>query len=112
MGKFIGAGNTIQHTPGSAVTAGDVILIGDKICVAKNNIAVGDVGELDTNGEFEWPIDGATAFAQGVKIFWDVADQEATEAEDTGTNKLIGYTTKSALAADVVIRGYLENGVT
>ena len=107
MGKYLGAGNTIQHTPGADVTAGNVIVIEDKVCVAKNNILTGKIGELDTSGEFLFPKDGATAFTKGKKVYYDTGASEATETE--GTNKLIGYVTRSALAADTEVACYLAN---
>lgn len=109
MARFFGAGNTIKHTPGSAVTASDVILIDSKICIAKNDIPAGVEGELDTNGEFKFAKTAATAYTQGKPLYWDVADQEATEDADLGTNKLIGWVTASALAADTEVQGFLVN---
>lgn len=111
MATYFGAGNTTKHTPGSDVTAGDVIVEEDKVLVAKNDIASGVEGEVDTNGEFRWPKTAATAYTQGKPLYWDVADQEATEDADGGTNKKIGWVTKDALAADTEVYGYLANNV-
>ena len=108
--SFRGQGNTTKHTPsGADVLAGDVVVVGLKVFVAKSFIADGIEGEVNTNGEYEWPKDNSTAFAQGIDIFWDVADQEATEDDDTGTNKYIGYTTLAAADTDTTLRGYLVN---
>jgi len=107
MGKFLGAGNTMKHTPGSDILAGAVVVIEDKVTVAKNNILSGIEGNVDTNGEFLWTKDGATAFTKGKRLYFDTGAQEATET--VGTNKLIGYVTKSALAADLEVQGYLAN---
>lgn len=92
MTNFVRDPGTIPHTPGSAVTGGDVILVGEKIAVAKFDIAANIAGVLATVGIFAFPATDTTVYAQGVKVFWDVADQEATEDDDTGTNRLIGYT--------------------
>ena len=112
MANFIKDGMTIPHTPGSDVTAGDVILIGDKITVAKHDIATGDDGALATEGVFDFDKTAATVYAVGVKVFFDVADDEATEDDDTGTNKLIGYVTVAALSGDALVRCMLVNDVT
>jgi predicted RecA/RadA family phage recombinase len=111
MADFSTDGKTIRHLAASAITAGDVIVVGEKVCVAKHDIANGAYGTLSVQGSFEFPVDGATAFAAGAKVYWDVADQEATEDADTGTNKLIGYVTEAALAADVLCKCYLVNNV-
>lgn len=112
MTNFVQDGKTMPHTPGSDVLGGAVIVIGEKVTVAKVDIPANTLGAVATTGTFDWKKDETTAFAVGVKIFWDEADQEATEAEDTGTNKLIGYTTVAALAADVNVRGYLANDIS
>lgn len=93
MANFVKDPGTIPHTPGSNVTAGDVILKGEKICVAKLDILAGILGTLATLGIFDFPATDTTVYAVGAKVFWDVADQEATEDEDTGINRLIGYVT-------------------
>lgn len=112
MANFINPGMSIPHTASGAVVAGDVLLVGEKIAVAKHDIADTEDGVLAAQGVFDFPKTAATAYAVGVKVFWDVADQEATEAEDTGTNRLIGYVVKAALSADALVRCYLVNDIT
>ncbi len=110
--NFVKDGKTIPFTPsGSDVTAGDVILVGEKVCVAKHDIADGVLGTLSTEGVFDFPKTAATVYGQGDKVFWDVADDEATEDDDTGTNRPIGYIHEAALSADTHVRCYLANEV-
>lgn len=105
MGQFLGQGNTIKHTPGSAVSAGDVVVIEDKVFVAKSDIAAGVEGELSTNGEFKFDKTAATVYTKGKALYW--TGTEATETE--GTNKYIGYVTVAALSGDAEVAGYLSN---
>ena len=112
MANFIKDGMSIPHTPGSAVTAGDVILVGEKIAVAKHDIAANADGTLAAEGTFDFPKTAATVYAVGVKVYWDVADQEATEDDDTATNRLIGYVSVAALSGDALVRCHLVNDVT
>lgn len=92
MTNFVKDLGTLPYTPsGADVNAGDVILVGDKVCVAKHDIKDGELGTLSTCGQFDFPRTSATEYLQGKKVYWDVADQEATEDDDTGVNKLIGY---------------------
>jgi predicted RecA/RadA family phage recombinase len=107
MGQFLGQGNTIKHTPGSDVVAGEVVTIEDKICVAKDDISSGVEGELSTNGEFLFAKTAATAYTQGKALYW--TGSEATET--VGTNKFIGYVTVDAIAADTEVAGYLVNNL-
>ena len=111
MADFINEGKSIPHTASGAVTAGDVLLVGEKIAVAKHGIADTEDGVLAAQGVFDFPKTAATVYAVGVKVYWDVADQEATEADDTGTNRPIGYVVKAAASADALVRCYLANEV-
>lgn len=112
MTNFDKDGKTIPFTPsGSDVVGGDVILVGEKICVAKHDIADGVLGTLSTQGVFDFPKTAATVYGQGDKVFWDVADDEATEDDDTGTNRLIGYIHEAALSGDALVRCMLVDNV-
>ena len=111
MADFIQEGKSMEHIASGAVTAGDVILKGEKIVVAKHDITDTETGTVEAQGVFDFPKTAATVYAVGVKVFWDVADQEATEADDTGTNRPIGYVTKAALSGDALVRCYLANEV-
>lgn len=111
MAVFKQNGDTIKHTPGGNIIAGAVIVIGEKVCIAKHDILAGVEGELDTNGVFNFAKDNTTAFAQCVKVYWDVADQEATEDADSGTNKLIGYVHKAEIDTVENVDCYLVNNV-
>ena len=89
-------GSTIDHTPGSALTAGDVVVIGERIGVAVNDIAAGAKGALAIEGVFAFPKASSGAINDGTLLYWDVADQEATTDADSGTNKQIGYSVYDA----------------
>lgn len=107
MADFKQNGDTIKHTPGSAVTAGDVIVIEDKVCVAKHDIEANVSGDLDTNGVFAFDKAGV-AFTQGKPVF---IDGGLLATETVGTNKKIGYVHKSALSGDATVDCYLSNQV-
>lgn len=110
--NFIQEGESIDYTPsGADVTAGDVILVGEKIAVAKKDIPEDVEGALAMQGTFDFPKTAATVYAIGVKVYWDVADSEATEDDDTATNRPIGYVAKAALSGDALVRCYLANEV-
>lgn len=112
MGDFYGEGNTIQHTPsGADVAAGEVVVIEDKVTIAKSDIKDGVMGEVSTNGQFYIKKDEATAFAQGKTVYFDAGAKEATEADGGGANKKIGYVAVAALAADTHVICQLSNNV-
>ena len=71
MADFINEGKSIPHTASGAVTAGDVILVGEKIAVAKHDIADTEDGVLAAQGVFDFPKTAATVYDIGVKVYWD-----------------------------------------
>jgi len=70
-GQFIHDGKAIDHTPSSAVSAGDVVVQGDLIGVAKLDIAANVLGALAVDGVFDLPkaTGGGTAITAGAKVY-------------------------------------------
>ena len=106
--EYFQVGNIIDFTPGSDVAAGDVVVQGELVGVARQVILANKLGALTVEGVFKWAKDNSTAFAVGVDVFWDVADGEATEDADTGTNKLIGKVILAAGATDTILLAKLN----
>jgi predicted RecA/RadA family phage recombinase len=102
--RFIHDGTSIDYTPGIAVTAGDVIVQGELIGVAKRDIAANTLGALAVDGVFDFPkASGAsTAIAIGVNVYWNAGTQVATTT--SSGNKLIGKTVRAAVDADTTVR--------
>ncbi len=100
--NYVKEGNAIDYTPGSAVTAGDVIVQEDLVGVAKLDIAANEQGSLHVTGVFDFEKDVGTAMTAGKLAYWDNTAKEATET--ASGNKLIGKIVASALAADTTVR--------
>ena len=109
-GQFIHDGKAIDYTPGSAVSAGDVIVQGDLIGVAKLDIAASALGALAIDGVFDLPkaTGGGTAITAGAKVYWDAGDSEAKEDAESGANKYLGKVVAAAADADTTVRVRLE----
>ena len=103
---FAHEGAAIDYTPGADVTAGDVIVQGDLVGVARLDIKAGVLGALAVTGVFDFPkaTGASTAIAAGVDVYWDVADAEAKTDSETGANKLIGKTVAAAGDNDAEVR--------
>ena len=75
--QFIQDGLNIDHTPapGNDVTAGDVVVQGDLIGIAKIDIPANTLGALATTGVFDVPktVGVGEAIPAGAKVYWDVA---------------------------------------
>ncbi len=103
---YVHDGSSIDYTPGADVAAGDVVVQGDLVGIAKSPIAASALGALAVTGVFDFPkaTGGGTAVSAGATVYWDVADSEAKTDDESGANKLIGKTVKAAADADATVR--------
>ena len=106
--QFIHDGNTLDYTPSANVSAGDVVVQGDLVGIAKLDIAAGALGALAVTGVFDVPkASGAgTAIAAGAKVYWNATNKQATTTA-TG-NKYLGKSVRAAADVDATVRVRLE----
>ena len=104
--RLIQSGETIDYTPSSAVTAGDVVVQGELVGVANLDIAANVKGGLTVSGVFDFPktAGAGEAIATGAKVYWDAGDGVAKEDDESGANKLIGKVVAAAADADTTVR--------
>jgi predicted RecA/RadA family phage recombinase len=85
MASFLHEGRSIDYTPsGSSLSAGDVVVVGDFIGVAADDIADGQTGALLVEGVFKMPAPGDTAFSAGDTVDWDGSTIIATAGSPVG----------------------------
>ena len=108
--RFIHDGNSIDYTPGADVSAGDVVVQGDLIGIAKLNIASGALGALAVTGVFDVPkaTGVGAAIGAGLKVYWDAAEAVAKTDAEAGANKYLGKTVLAAGDDDATVRVRLE----
>lgn len=96
MATFRQTGESIDYTPGSAVTGGDVVVIGDIVAVAKRDIAANVLGAVAIKGVFRFPkaTGSSSALAAGTKVYWDAGNEVITST--SGANKVAGYVVAAA----------------
>lgn len=100
----------IDYTPGSAVTAGDVIELGGYAFIAKRDIAAGELGAIHAEGIFDVP-KAAGAISAGGDVYWDnngtpnvgTALSGAATATSTG-NTLLGQAVADAASDATYVR--------
>lgn len=88
----------IDHTPGSAVAAGDVLTYdaaGLATVIAHRDIAAGELGAVAAGGGV-YEVTATVALTAGDKVYF-----AAGEVNLTNTNPLFGYAVE-AIAADAV----------
>ncbi|TVQ33885.1 MAG: DUF2190 family protein [Phycisphaeraceae bacterium] len=107
---FVHEGGMVDYTPSSNVAAGDVVVQGELVGVAKQPIAADALGALAVQGVFDFPkaTGGATAIAAGALLHWDAANELATTDADGGANKLIGKSVAAAGDGDATVRIRLD----
>lgn len=110
----IQSGASVDYTPGSAVSVGDVIVQNKLVGVASHDIAANAVGSIDVEGVFDFPkaTGSSTAIAAGKLVYWDVADQQAKEDSESSANPLLGITVAACVDADTKVRVKLGHAAT
>lgn len=104
MANFVDSGNTIDYIPSADVAAGDVVIQGTLVGVAKVPIASGLLGALAVDGVFDFAkvTGSSTAIAVGTKVYWNATTKIATATATSNT--LIGKTVQAAADADPLVR--------
>jgi predicted RecA/RadA family phage recombinase len=97
-------GPVIDYTPGGAVTAGQVVVVGDLVGVAKLDIAASVLGQLHLGGVYDFPKStaGGSGQAAGTTMYWDSGNLVATPTA-TG-NKMLGKQELVSVDADTTAR--------
>lgn len=99
---FVQDGDAIDYTPSVDVAAGDVIVQGDLVGVAKTAIKANQLGSLAVGGVFDFARTGGTVYQPGALIYWDDTNNVIT-ATATG-NKLLGKLTRISTPSDATAR--------
>lgn len=76
--KFKQAGEVWDHTPGSDVANGAVVLMGATIGVALRAIASNTTGPVGVKGVFNITKLGTDVVAQGALLYWDNGNSRLT----------------------------------
>ena len=95
--RYKQAGEFIDYTPGSAVAAGEVVVVTDRVFIAPRAIAANVLGELATCGV--WTMDKTTgeAWTLGQTLYWNAAGAKVTTT--ASTHKIIGHAAAAAGSA-------------
>jgi predicted RecA/RadA family phage recombinase len=104
MASYVSQGDILDHTPSSAVAAGEVVVIGAIIGVAPRPIAANALGTLAVEGVFEMPVATGATGAQGSAINWYAVSGVAHASTGVAAGKLA----KPRLAADASVHVLLN----
>lgn len=114
--NFVQNGETIEYAnAGSAISAGDVVVVGTQIGIALTDIAATTgVGTVAMEGVFTVPKVSAAVIAQGEEVFYDVSagefdDNLATPATGDVSNCCVAW--EAGIATQTTIKVKLNVGV-
>lgn len=99
MASYVADGDYFDHTPGSALAAGDVVVIGSMVAVATRPIAANALGSLAVEGIFSLPCATGATGAQGSAINWYATSGVAHASTGVAAGKLA----KARLADDTTV---------
>ncbi len=106
LARFVCDGAAIDYMPGADVAAGDVVVQGELVGIARTAISANRLGSLAVEGVFDLPKNtgASTAITAGAKVYWDAAAKKATTNAASGANKYLGLTILAAADADATVR--------
>jgi predicted RecA/RadA family phage recombinase len=110
VAEIIHNNETVPYTPGSAVSAGAVVVQGSLVGIAATDIAADEAGALVVGGvvEVPKPTGVGTDYSAGDLLYWDVADANAQDDADSGTNKRIGTAIADVATTETRVRVLLN----
>lgn len=99
--RYQDAGDSLDHTPVAAVTAGDVVEVGARALIADRDIAAGELGSLAKEGVYKIP-KASGALTAGDNVYWDNngTPNTGTALSGAATGTASGNTQLGMAAAD------------
>ncbi len=94
----------IDHTPESAISAGDVVMVQDEPRIAHKDIAAGELGALAAGGGVYDVDKAAVEIADGVTLYWDESAEKVTTDDDSAANKIWGRSAAAATSEATQVR--------
>jgi len=110
IATFVHDGRAIDYTPAADVAAGDVVVLGDLVGIAKLDIAANKLGALHVTGVYDVPKASGvgTGIGNGVTTYWDAATKQATTSP--GSRPLLGSTVAAAGDAATTVQRCQRTG--
>ena len=103
MASYVQKGDVLDYTPGTAVAAGDVVVIGSLVGVAPRPIAANALGSLAVEGVFSMPCATGATGAQGSSINWYATSGVAHASTGVTAGKLAKDRAATDTTVDVIL---------
>ena len=108
--RFIYDGDAVDFTPTDEVNAGDVVVQGELVGIAKLDMAAGQLGALAVTGVFDVAkaTGAGTDIAVGAKLYWNATDNRVETAVGDPARPYLGKAVRAAATTDATVRVRLE----
>jgi predicted RecA/RadA family phage recombinase len=103
---FIHEGRVIDYTPTEDMSAGTVVVLGDRVGVSMVDIAANVLGAVQVVGVFDFAKDNTVIPLYG-KVYWDATAKKATLT--ASGNTLLGIALHATAATDNIVRVRLNS---
>lgn len=105
--NFVQEGVTIDYTASSAISSGDVVVMGSLIGIALADIANGATGSVMLSGVFDVPKVDAAVIAVGEEVLFDSSaskfdDAAATPATGDHAGSIVALEAKGATTGETI----------
>ncbi|MCL2119432.1 MAG: DUF2190 family protein [Planctomycetaceae bacterium] len=104
--RFIHEGKAIDYTPTADMTAGTVVVLGDRVGVSIVDTPAEVLGALQVTGVFDFEKDNTVIPLYG-RVYWNATAKKATVTA-TG-NTLLGIALNATIATDTIVRVRLNS---
>lgn len=105
-----GTPHMVDHTPGSAVAAGDVVVRGNVPMIAHLDLEANELGALSDGGGI-YEMDCNAAITDGAAVWWDDTNNRATTTATSNTH--LGQAVGASYASNTkVLVRHRPQGVT
>jgi predicted RecA/RadA family phage recombinase len=105
MTRYVQKGEAVDYRPTEAVAAGDVIVQGSLVGVARLDIEAGTLGSLAVVGVFDAP-KAFGEIAVGTPLYWDAENKQASVTQSG--KQYLGKSVAFAADNDEVVRVLLN----
>lgn len=107
MASYVQGDCLVDYTPGSAVAAGDVVVLNDLVTVAPRPIAANALGAVAIEGVWSMP-KASGAIGQGALVYWDATNGNVTTT--ASGNKRAGKAAAAAASGDTSVMVIINCG--
>ncbi len=106
IAKYVQLGGAVDYRPIDKVSAGDVVIQGELVGVARLDILANTLGALAVGGVFDIEKEATEVISAGSLIYWDKTNKQATSTATD--NHYLGKSIKDAETGEFYVRVLLN----